>query len=50
MHWYETYFDGTQQTRCVCDICGEEIAESDVRRDDKDRELCGKCYEELYGE
>lgn len=50
MHWYETYFDGTQRTRCVCDICGEEIAESDVRFDEMDRELCRECYEETHGD
>lgn len=50
MHWYETYFDGTQREQWVCDICGEEVKESDIRHDDLGRELCGECYEELHGE
>ena len=51
MHWYERGLCSTAEvSKWVCDICGEEIAESDVRFDDMDRELCRECYEELYGD
>lgn len=51
MHWYERGLGSTAEvSKWACDKCGEEVKESDIRRDDLGRELCGECYEEMHGD